>query len=82
LFVSASSFDWSRALALCPCLDIGLTVLLRDMNAKIVSEGAYSSVTGRYSSRKGYNSNGELICVYAAADNMHIMSTKFKHKRT
>jgi hypothetical protein len=51
------------------------------MNAKIGLEDAYSSVTGKYSLRTESNSNGELICEYAAANNMYIMSTKFKHKK-
>jgi hypothetical protein len=48
-------------------------VLLGD-NAKIELEDAYSSVTGKYSLHKESNSNGELICEYAAAQN-------FKHKK-
>ena len=57
------------------------TVLLGDMNAKIGLEDAYSSVTGKYSLHKKSNGNGELICEYAAANNMYIMSTKFNHKK-
>jgi hypothetical protein len=51
------------------------------MNAKIGLEDAYSSVTEKYSLHKESNSNGELICEYAAANNMYIMSIKFKHKK-
>jgi len=51
------------------------------MNAKICLEDAFSSVTGKYSLHKESNSNGELICEYAAAHNMYIMSTKFNHKK-
>jgi hypothetical protein len=58
-----------------------VTDLLGDMNAKIGLEDAYSSVTGKYSVHKECNSNGELICKYAAANNMYIMSTQFKHKK-
>jgi uncharacterized membrane-anchored protein YhcB (DUF1043 family) len=50
------------------------------MKAKIGLEDAYSSVTGKYSLHEESNSNGELICEYAAANDMYIMSTKFKHK--
>jgi endonuclease/exonuclease/phosphatase family metal-dependent hydrolase len=57
-------------------------ILLGDMNAKIGLEDAHSSVTGKYSLHTESNSNGELICEYAAANNMYIMSTKFKHKGT
>ena len=57
------------------------TLLLRDMNAKTGLEDAFSSVTGKYSLHKKSNSNGELICEYAAANNMYIMSTKFNHKK-
>ena len=56
-------------------------VLLGDMNAKIGLEDDYSSVTGKYSLHKESNSNGELMCEYAAASNMYIISTKFKHKK-
>jgi hypothetical protein len=45
-------------------------ILLGDINAKIGLEDAYSSVTGKS------NSNGELICEYAAA-NMYI---HYEHK--
>jgi len=51
------------------------------MNAKVGSENAYSSVTGKYSMHRESNGNGELICEYAAANNMYIMSTKFNHKK-
>jgi hypothetical protein len=46
------------------------------MKAKIGLEDAYSSVTGKYSLHTESNSNGELICEDAAANNMYIMSTK------
>ena len=52
------------------------------MNTKIGLENAYSSVTGKYSLHKESNSSGELMCEYAAANNMYIMNTKFKHKGT
>jgi hypothetical protein len=55
-------------------------VLLGDMKAKIGSEDTYSSATGKYSLHEESNSNGELICEYGAANNMYIVSTKFKHK--
>jgi DNA-binding FrmR family transcriptional regulator len=51
------------------------------MNAKIGLEDAYISVTGKYSLHKESNGNGELICKYAAANNLYIMSTKFNHKK-
>ena len=57
-----------------------VVILLGDMNAKIGLEDAYSSVTGKHSLHVESNSNGEFICEYAAANNMYIMSTKFKHK--
>jgi len=57
------------------------TVLLGDMNAKIGLEDVYSSVTGKYSLHKESNGNGELICEYAAANNLCIMSIKFNHKK-
>ena len=57
------------------------TILLGDMNAKIGLEDAFSSVTGKYSLHKESNGNGELICEYAAANNMYIMSTKYNHKK-
>jgi len=56
------------------------TVLLRDMNAKIVLD-AYSSVTGKYFLHKESNGNDELTCEYAAANDMYIKSTKFNHKK-
>ena len=58
-----------------------VVVLLGDMNAKIGLEDAYSSVTGKHSLHAESNSNGEFVCEYAAANNMYIMSTKFKHKK-
>jgi hypothetical protein len=56
-------------------------VVLADMNAKTGLEDAYSSATGKYSLHEESNSNGELKCKYMAANNMYIMSTKFKHKK-
>ena len=51
------------------------------MNTKIGQEEAYSSVAGKYILHKESNSNGELTCEYAAANNMYIISTKFNHKK-
>jgi hypothetical protein len=51
------------------------------MNAKIGLEDAYSSVTEKYSLHKESKGNCELKCEYAAANNVHIMSTKFNHKK-
>jgi hypothetical protein len=56
-------------------------ILLGDMNAKIGLEDAYSSVRRKYSLYTELNSNGELICEYAAANNMYIMTSKFKHTK-
>ena len=36
---------------------------------------------GKYSLHKESNSNGELMYKYVAANNMCIMSTKFKHTK-
>lgn len=58
-----------------------IVILLGDMNAKIGLEDAYSSVTGKHSLHAQSNSNGELICEYAVANKMYIMSTKSKHRK-
>jgi hypothetical protein len=51
------------------------------MNVKIGLEDALSSVTGKYSLHKESNSNSELTCEYAAANDMYIKNTKFNHKQ-
>ena len=52
-----------------------------DLNAKLGKEGIYSNVTGKHTLHEGTNRNGEMLCEFASASNMIMMSTQFQHKQ-
>jgi len=58
-----------------------LIIILGNVNAKLGKESAYQKITGKHTLHEETNRNGELLCNSAAANNMIVMSTKFKHKQ-
>jgi hypothetical protein len=59
----------------------GLTIILGDVNAKLGKELAYTKITGKYTLHEETNRNRELLCDFAAANNMTVISTQFQHKQ-
>ncbi|KAJ3650006.1 hypothetical protein Zmor_021719 [Zophobas morio] len=57
-----------------------ILMLAGDFNAQIGRELCYQEVAGPHTLHDVTNQNGEIVCDPAAAMNMPIMSTKFKHK--
>jgi hypothetical protein len=51
------------------------------INAKLGKEPAYQKITGKHTLHKETNRNGELLCDFAAANNLIVMSTQFQHKK-
>jgi exonuclease III len=58
-----------------------LTIILGDVNAKLGKEPAYKNITCKCTLHEETNRNGELLCNFAAANNMTVMSTQFQHKQ-
>ena len=58
-----------------------LIIILGDINGKFWKEPAYQKITGKHTLHKETNRNGELLCDFAAANNMTAMSTHFQHKQ-
>jgi len=58
-----------------------LTIILGDVNTKLGKEPAYQKITGKHTLHEETNRNGELLCDFAAANNMIVMSTQFQHKQ-
>jgi exonuclease III len=58
-----------------------LTIILREVNAKLGKELAYKKITGEYTLHEETNRNGEPLCDFAAANIMIIISTQFQHKQ-
>ena len=56
-----------------------ITIILGDVNAKLGKEPAYEKLTGKHTLHEETNKNGELLCDFAAANNMIVMSTQFQH---
>jgi len=54
---------------------------LGDVNAKLGKELAYQKITGKHTLQEETNRNGELLCDFAAANNMIVMSTQLQHKQ-
>jgi endonuclease/exonuclease/phosphatase family metal-dependent hydrolase len=52
-----------------------------DLNTKIGKEHVYQQVVGKHSLHENTNDNGELVCDYAMANDMKIISTYYQHKR-
>jgi len=59
----------------------GLIIILGDVNAKLGKESAYQKITGKHTLHEQTNRNGELLCDFAVANNMIVMSTQFQHKQ-
>jgi hypothetical protein len=49
-----------------------VTIILGDMNAKVGTEVAYQPVTGKHTLHEKTNDNVELICEYAASNNIKL----------
>jgi len=58
-----------------------LIIILGDANAKLGKESAYQKIAGKHTLREEPNRNGELLCDFAAANNMIVVSTQFQHKQ-
>jgi len=58
-----------------------LIITLGDVNAKLGKEPAYQKITGKRTLHEESNRNGELLCDFAAANNMIVTSTQFQHKQ-
>ena len=58
-----------------------IIILGDDVNAKLGKESAYQKITGKHTLHEETNRNGELLCDFAAANNMTVMSTQFQHKQ-
>jgi len=56
-------------------------IILGDINAQLGKESLYNAVTGQHTLHEETNINGELLCEFAYANNMVVMSTNFQHKR-
>jgi exonuclease III len=58
-----------------------LTIIPGDVNSKLGKEPAYQKLTGKHTLHEETNRNGELLCDFAAANNMVVMSTQFQHEQ-
>jgi len=58
-----------------------LITILGDVNAKLGKESAYQKITGKHKLHEETNRNGELLCDFAAANNMIVTSTQFQNKQ-
>jgi len=58
-----------------------LIIILGEVNAKLGKEPAYQKITGKHTLHEEINRNGELLCDFAVANNMIVMSTQFQHKQ-
>jgi endonuclease/exonuclease/phosphatase family metal-dependent hydrolase len=56
-------------------------IILGDVNAQLEKERLYKEVTGQHILHEKTNRNGKLLCEFAYANNMVVMSTNFQHKR-
>jgi len=59
-----------------------IIIILDDVTAQLGKERLYNEVTGQHTLHEETNRNSELLCEYACANNVVIMSTNFEHKRT
>lgn len=55
-------------------------IVLGDFNAKVGREDTYAGVIGKQSPHDITNGNGEMMCYFAAANDLFITGTKFPHK--
>jgi exonuclease III len=51
-------------------------IILGDVNVQLGKERLYNEVTGQQTLHEETNRNGELLCEFAYANNMAVMSTK------
>jgi len=58
-----------------------IIIILGDVNAQLGKERLYNEVIGQHTLHEETNINGELLCEFACANNMVVMSTNFQHKR-
>ena len=56
-------------------------IIFGDLNAELGKEGIYGNVTGKHTLHEGTNRNGEMLCEFAFANNMIMMSIEFQHKQ-
>jgi exonuclease III len=56
-------------------------IILGDVNAQLGKERLCNDITGQYTLHEETNRNGELLCEFAYANNMVLLSTNFQHKR-
>ncbi|XP_070138628.1 uncharacterized protein [Drosophila bipectinata] len=69
--------ELDRAYGRCPSHDI--KILLGDFNAKVGREDIFGATVGRFSLRETTSSNGLRLIGFAAAHNMVVRSTGFRH---
>ncbi|XP_060665650.1 uncharacterized protein LOC132797914 [Drosophila nasuta] len=69
--------DLVRAYGRCPSHDI--KILLGDFNAKVGREDIFGATVGRFSLHETTSSNGLRLIGFAAAHNMVVRSTGFRH---
>jgi hypothetical protein len=58
-----------------------IIIIMGDLKAKIGKEHVYEQVVGKHTLHENTNGNGELVCEYAIANDMKIISTYYPHKR-
>jgi hypothetical protein len=58
-----------------------IIIILGDVNAQLGKERLYNEVTGQHILHEETNRNGEMLCEFAYANDMVVMSTNFQHKR-
>ena len=56
-------------------------IILGDVNAQLEKERLYKEVTGQHTLHEETNRNGELLCEFAYANNIVVISTNLQHKR-
>lgn len=56
-------------------------IILGDFNAQVGRETCYREIANIHTIHEVTNENGEMLCNFATATNMFIMSTKFRHKK-
>ncbi|XP_051864245.1 craniofacial development protein 2-like [Drosophila albomicans] len=69
--------ELDRAYGRCPSHDI--KILLGDFNAKVGREDIFGATVGRFSLHETTSSNGLRLIGFAAAHNIVVRSTGFRH---
>jgi exonuclease III len=57
-----------------------IIIILGTVNAQLGKERSYNKVTGQHTLHEETKRNGELLCEFACANNMVVMSTNFQHR--